>query len=143
MPRSENAFASATIAALIALAILLPALSHALPAASGVVVLLAGVAQFSSWKARYLACSRVASPQIARSASMQGMRLGLDCIACCAGLTAVLLVNGVMDLRAMTLVTLAISAERLAPVPERVAQVIGVVAVVLGLWMLAHAIGVI
>jgi predicted metal-binding membrane protein len=74
---------------------------------------------------------------------MEGMRLGLNCIACCAGLTAVLLVNGVMDLRTMALVTLAISAERLAPAPERVAQVIGVVVIVLGLSMLAHAIGVI
>jgi predicted metal-binding membrane protein len=127
--------------ALMVLAMRSSALSHALPAASGVVVLLAGVAQLSSWKARDLACSRVASLHVARSACLQGLRLGLNCIACCAGLTAVLLVNGVMDLRAMALVTLAVSAERLAPAPERVAQVIGVVVIVLGLSMLARVVG--
>jgi predicted metal-binding membrane protein len=50
-------------------------------------------------------------------------------------LTSVLLVSGMMDLRAMALVTLAITAERLAPSPERVAQAIGVIVVIKGLWM--------
>ena len=127
--------------ALIALAMRVPALSHALPVASGVVVLVAGVSQFSAWKARYLACGRAAALHVARSASMQGVRLGVHCIACCAGLTAVLLVNGVMDLRTMTFVTLAISAERLARAPERVAHAIGVLVVMFGLSMLARAFG--
>jgi predicted metal-binding membrane protein len=68
------------------------------------------------------------------------MRLGVHCIACCAGLTAVLLVNGVMDLRVMAIVTFAITVERLAPAPERIAQVIGVAVVVIGLSMLAQAL---
>jgi predicted metal-binding membrane protein len=42
---------------------------------------------------------------------------------------AILLVIGVMDLRAMAFVGAAITAERLAPAGERVARAIGAVAV--------------
>src|SRR3970282_1773105 len=44
------------------------------------------------------------------------LRLGLHCSYCCAGLMAILLVMGVMDLRAMTVVAAAITLERLPPV---------------------------
>ena len=44
---------------------------------------------------------------------------------CCAGLTVILLVIGVMDLRAMAVVTAAITAERLAPAGEQVARASG------------------
>ena len=52
-------------------------------------------------------------------------RLGLHCGLSCANLTAILLVIGVMDLRAMAVVTAAITAERLAPTGEPAARVIG------------------
>ncbi|MEM5338241.1 DUF2182 domain-containing protein [Paraburkholderia azotifigens] len=123
----------------VTLAIQRPALSRAVPVAAGVVVLMAGASQFSAWKARYLACSRAIVLHGARSAYTHGMRHGMHCVGCCAGLTAVLVVNGVMDLRTMALVTLAISAERLASAPERMARAIGIVIVVLGLSMLARA----
>ena len=54
---------------------------------------------------------------------------------------AVLLVIGVMDLRAMAVVTAAVTAERLAPAGERVARVIGVVVVGAGLFLIARAGG--
>jgi predicted metal-binding membrane protein len=50
-----------------------------------------------------------------------GVGLGLHCSACCGNLIAILLVIGVMDLRAMAVVTAAITWERLAPSGERVA----------------------
>ena len=77
----------------------------------------------------------------AGAAWRHGLRLGLHCVACCAGLTAILLVIGVMDLRAMAVVAAAITAERLAPAGERVAQAIGVVAVGAGLLLTARAFG--
>jgi predicted metal-binding membrane protein len=70
------------------------------------------------------------------------MQLGLRCTYCCAGLTAILLVMGVMDLRAMAIVAGAITLERLAPAGQRVARVIGVLVVAAGLFLLARAIGV-
>ena len=116
-----------------------PALARVVPIAAGVVVLLAGAFQFTAWKARHLACCREA-PRSARAlpadagrAWRHGLRLGLHCAYCCAGLTAVLLVIGVMDLRAMALVTAVTTIERLAPRGERVARAMGVVIVELGL----------
>jgi len=53
----------------------------------------------------------------------------------------ILLVLGVMDLRAMAVVGAAITIERLAPAGERVARVIGVVFVGAGLLLLARAAG--
>jgi hypothetical protein len=49
-----------------------------------------------------------------------------------------LLAIGMMDLVAMAAVTLAISAERLAPAPLRVARVTGVAIVVVGVLTIAR-----
>jgi predicted metal-binding membrane protein len=51
----------------------------------------------------------------------------------------ILLVIGIMDLRAMAVVTAAITVERLAPAGERVARAIGVVIVGGGLLLIARA----
>jgi len=51
---------------------------------------------------------------------------------------AILLVLGVMDLGAMTLVAVAISVERLAPAGERAAQAVGAVAIAEGLVLILH-----
>ncbi|CAB3793383.1 hypothetical protein LMG28614_03708 [Paraburkholderia ultramafica] len=133
--------------ALAALAMRLPALARAVPVALGVVVLIAGALQCTAWKARQLECCRAAPghcgglPADAGTAWRHGLRLGLHCGYCCAGLTVVLLVVGVMDLRAMALVTAAITGERLAPGGERVAQVIGAVVVGAGVVLIARATG--
>jgi predicted metal-binding membrane protein len=124
-----------------------PALARAVPIAVGVVVLVAGALQLTAWKARSLACCRKAPGRDRTLAAdvatawRHGLRLGLDCSHCCAGLMVVLLVIGVMDLRAMTVVGAAITIERLAPAGERVARAIGVVVVGAGLLLLARAAG--
>jgi predicted metal-binding membrane protein len=125
----------------------LPALARAVPIAVGVVVLIAGALQFSAWKAHHLARCRAAPgrgcklPADAGTAWRYGLRLGLHCSHCCAGLTAILLVIGVMDLRAMAVVTAAITAECLAPAGERFARAIGSVVVGAGLLLIARAAG--
>ncbi len=133
-------------AALAAAEMQLPALARAVPMATGVVVLIAGALQFSAWKAHHLACCREAPacralPADAARAWRHGLRLGLHCGYCCGGLTAILLVVGVMDLRAMAVVAAAITVERLAPDGERVARAIGAVAVGAGLLLIARAAG--
>jgi predicted metal-binding membrane protein len=125
-----------------------PALARAVPIAVGVVVLIAGFLQFTAWKTRHLArCREVHGCGCtlradAATAWRHGLRLGLHCGHCCAGLTVVLLVVGVMDLRAMSVVAAAITAERFAPAGERVARAIGVCAVAAGLLLMVRAIGV-
>jgi predicted metal-binding membrane protein len=124
-----------------------PALARAVPGAIGMVVLIAGALQFTEWKARQLECCRNAPgrcrklPADARTAWRHGLRLGLHCGCCCAGLTAILLVAGVMDLRAMAVVTTAITGERLLPGGKRVAQAIGTVVVGAGMVLIAQAAG--
>ena len=124
-----------------------PALARAVPIAIGVVVLIAGAIQFTKWKAHHLACCREApgrNPGLRAdvgTAWRTGLRLGLHCSCGCAGLTAILLVVGVMDLRAMAVVTAAITIERVAPAGERVARAIGAVAIGAGLFLVARAAG--
>ncbi len=123
-----------------------PALARAVPIAAGIIVLMGGALQFTAWKQRHLACCRNSpgrtptSPSIADTAWREGLRLALHCGCCCAGLTAILLVIGVMDLRIMTAVAAAITVERLAPSGERVARVIGGVAVGAGLFLIGRVI---
>jgi len=131
--------------ALAALEMQLPALARAVPLAIGVVVLIAGALQFTAWKAHHLACCREAPgrgrtlPPDVATAWRYGLRLGLHCSHCCVGLMAILLVIGLMDLRAMAVVAAAITVERLAPAGERVARAIGAVVVAAGLFLIALA----
>ena len=58
----------------------------------------------------------------------------------CKWLIAILLVLGVMDLRAMVLVGAAITVERLAPAGQRVARATGVVVFAAGLFLIVRAV---
>jgi predicted metal-binding membrane protein len=124
-----------------------PALARVVPIAVGVVVVIAGALQFTTWKAHHLSCCREpwgrerTLPADAATAWRHGLRLGLHCTYGCAAFTAILLVMGVMDLRVMALVTAAITAERLAPNAERVARAIGIVVVGVGLLLITRAAG--
>jgi len=115
-----------------------------LPVAAGMVLLVAGGVQFTSWKARQLAlwregsgCDCTPAPN-ALGAWRYGLRLGVRCSLCCGSLMLALLAIGMMDLVAMAAVTLAISAERLTPAPLRVARVAGVAIVVVGVLTIAR-----
>jgi predicted metal-binding membrane protein len=122
-----------------------PTLARTVPIATAVVVLIAGALQFTAWKARQLACCREVPghgrtlPTDAGTAWRHGLRLGVHCSYACAGLTAALLVVGVMDLRVMALATAGITAERLAPNGEHVARAIGAIVVVAGMFLTATA----
>ena len=123
-----------------------PGLSRIVPISVGAAVLIAGVLQHTPWKARHLAFCRDEVDRLTPSADVDsalsyGMRLGLHCSQSCAGLTAVAFVLGVMDLRVMAAVAVAITTERLAPAGTRVAQAIGVVIVGTGVLLCAAAIG--
>jgi predicted metal-binding membrane protein len=121
----------------------IPAVARAAPLALGVLLVTAGIVQFSAWKAHHLACCRNGPDRTLRpdaaTAWRHGLRCGLHCSCSCAGLTAVLQGLGLMDLRAMALVMLAIAAERLAPAGERVARAIGAIGVAAGLLLIVRA----
>jgi predicted metal-binding membrane protein len=122
-----------------------PMLARVVPMAAGLVVLIAGAIQFTKWKAHHLTRCRQAPernslPAHTGAAWTQGLHFGFHCGLSCANLTAILLVLGVMDLRAMAAVTAAITAERLAPAGERAARIVGLVAIGIGVLTIGRAV---
>jgi predicted metal-binding membrane protein len=123
-----------------------PSVARSVPLVTGALLVLAGLVQLSGWKAGQLThcrnapgCERMPLPD-ARSAWRYGLRLGAHCSLCCSGLMAVLLVIGVMDVGAMTVVAAAITAERHAARPERVARAVGGVVVISGVLAMGRAL---
>ena len=133
-------------AVLAAIAMHAPALAHAAPAGAGAVVVLASLLQFTSWKAKRLGGCREmqrCTPHSAKRASVRaalrhGMRLGLQCGSCCGNWMVVLLALGVMDLRAMAVVTAAIAAERLMPFHARLVRIMGLAGMAAGVAMMVR-----
>ncbi|HTS89383.1 MAG TPA: DUF2182 domain-containing protein [Gemmatimonadales bacterium] len=113
-----------------------------LPAAAGLLLLALGAVQFTGWKARQLArCRRepacsVPGASTTLGALRRGLDLGIECSRCCGNLMLVLLAIGMTNPLAIVAITVAISAERLAPSPIRVARVAGVGVLVVGLLMM-------
>lgn len=124
------------------------ALARAVPTAAGVIVLIAGFFQLTRFKAYHLACCQKKfesvrkMPADAATAWHHGLRFGLDCSYCCAGLMATLLMLGVMNVGAMAVVAVLINVERLAPATLRVVEAIGVVVIGLGLFLIARSAGI-
>jgi predicted metal-binding membrane protein len=114
-----------------------------LPAATGLLLVAAGAVQLTPWKARQLGLCRTgagcrgAPASNAAAAWRHGWHLGVQCSLCCTGLMLALVTVGMMNLVATAAVTLVISAERLAPVPLRVARIAGVTIVMLGVLTIA------
>jgi predicted metal-binding membrane protein len=134
-------------AALAAIEMRQPTLASAAPIATGLVVLVASSLQFTTWKARLLAwCKEAPSHDHTLTAGITdawryGVCLGLHCCESCAGLMAILLVIGMMDVRAMVVVTTAITVERLAPSRVRAARAIGAIGVGAGMCLIGLAVG--
>jgi predicted metal-binding membrane protein len=123
-----------------------PSVSRSVPLLAAATIVLAGIIQISPWKIRQMMRCR-AAPSCAgacgraHSAWRHGLELGAHCARCCSGLMLALLALGIMDLRAMTIVTAALAAERLAPAPVRIARWIGVLAIAAGVTAMARALG--
>jgi predicted metal-binding membrane protein len=125
-----------------------PALAGAVPIVTLVRVLLAGTLQFTAWKTHHLACCRLApepetlEPNLA-TACRQGRFFGFHCGCCCLNLTVILLVLGVMELRAMAVITAATTLERLAPADGVIVGIIEATALGLGTLLLLRAVSVV
>ena len=120
------------------------AVSQVVPLLAGAAIVIAGLLQLSAWKVRVLACWQHAQfrgpvPARAGPALRHGLQLAGQCSACCVGAMTVLLVVGVMDLKAMAAVAAAITLERLVPARVAVARLIGVAAIVGGLMVIVDA----
>lgn len=129
-----------------ALELRLPAFAAIVPLAAGVVLLLAGSLQLSSWKLRQLAhcwealsCAERVRPRArGGGAWRQGLRLGGRCCLCCSGYMSALLMIGMMRVGVMALVAAAITVERLGPAPRRVARAAGAAIILTGALLLIN-----
>lgn len=99
------------------------AVSRAVPVLGGLTLVLAGLLQFTSWKAGGLDRCRC-PPQCpepggdgAWPSVVTGLRCGSNCASACSGWMLILLVLGIMNLAAMAIVASFIAVEKLAPRP--------------------------
>jgi len=112
------------------------------PTAAGLVVVAAGLFQFSRWKQACL--THCVSPfgfftrhwhaGLAGAARL-GVTHGLYCLGCCWALMAVMFAVGVMSLYWMCLLGLVMFIEKLTPAGLRLAPVIGAALIALGIWI--------
>jgi len=102
------------------------------PYAAGGVIVAAGLYELTPLKRLTLRRCRSAPHE---SAFRGGLAHGLDCVGCSGALMAVLFVLGAMSLVWMAVVAVAIFAEKVLPRGPRLAPVIAVAVVALGIWV--------
>ncbi|WP_207950629.1 DUF2182 domain-containing protein [Marinobacter sp. JSM 1782161] len=114
---------------------------------SGVVLLLAGLYQWSPWKAVCLRHCRGPAgfimqhwqPGLAGALRM-GLVHGAYCVGCCSALMVLLFVGGVMDLLVIAGLTLVVLLEKVMPGGEWLARGLGVLSALAGSWLLVSAL---
>ena len=113
-------------------------LSRAVPLISGILLIAAGIFQFTDLKRRYLLCCRssfgcAGGSSQNESAFRLGCKQGLTCCICCSGLMLTQLILGIMNPLAMVLIAAAIAAEKLFPLPEVTVRIIGFIISIVGI----------
>jgi predicted metal-binding membrane protein len=131
-----------------------PALSRAAPALAGLMLVVAGALQLGRSKEAALSRCRAVSGCEASvgdrheadhhppsdSGFVIGVRQGLLCVRCCAGLMLALLALGTMSLAAMTGIAAVIALEKLAARPRFIVRTAGGTLLALGLFLLARTL---
>jgi predicted metal-binding membrane protein len=122
------------------------AASRAVPAMSGVALIVCGVFQFTPWKMSCLRHCRDPLHFLASHLSpgpIGGWKLGLHhgifCAACCWGLMLIQLSLGIMNLAVMVIVAAVIALEKLVPRSEWIVWTVGGSATAGGLLLLFKA----
>ena len=125
------------------LLLLTPMMEPASPSGAGVLLLIAGVYQWTPLKGTCLQACR--SPlsfltQHWRAGAAGAFRMGLGhgvyCLGCCWALMLLLFAGGVMNLWVITALTVLVLVEKVAPFSGHSSRVTGTVLIGAGLWML-------
>jgi predicted metal-binding membrane protein len=120
-------------------------LSRMTPALSGMTLIICGIIQLTTWKIAALQrcrapdCGTLQNGGAPGSGWRYGFKQGMFCCICCAAPMLALLVLGVMNLAAMTMIAVVITTEKLLPYPERTVRVFGIIALLAGTFTLARA----
>lgn len=116
-------------------------------ALNGLLLLVAGVYQFSPLKKMCLSGCRTPlgflmgewRPGIDGAFAM-GVRHGVLCVGCCWALMALLFVGGVMNLAWIAALSMVVAVEKMAPGGERVAMALGIALIAAGVLRLAMVV---
>lgn len=126
-----------------AMALLSPMMVSSSPLLGGILLISAGLFQFTSLK--YTCLSHCRSPfgyfmtewrEGTRGALMMGLRHGSYCVGCCWLLMALLFVAGVMNLLWVAAIAAYVLIEKVVPTGHRISQIIGLLLIGWGTWML-------
>lgn len=120
-------------------------ISHAVPLAAGLGLIVAGAYQLTSWKAACLSHCRDPFSLIAhhvqrgwRGAIALGAHHGLFCTGCCWALMLMQLVMGVMNIAAMSMIAAVIAMEKTLTRGPLVARAVGIASIAAGVITLAR-----
>jgi predicted metal-binding membrane protein len=139
-----SAVATLAQAALHSAALLSPMMVSTSPVLGGVLLVAAGVFQFTPLKHACLAHCR--SPlgffmtdwrEGLRGALAMGLRHGTHCVGCCWLLMTLLFVAGVMNLLWIAAIAAVVLVEKVAPAGHWVSRAIGVLVIAWGVWLAA------
>lgn len=118
------------------------------PLFGGIVLLLAGVYQFTPFKNACLSQCRTPLGFLltewrdgAKGALVMGLRHGSYCVGCCWLQMALLFVAGVMNLLWMALITVGVLVEKVVPAGQWVNRTMGLLLVGWGVWLLIRTLG--
>lgn len=124
-------------------ALLSPMMASSSVVLGGVLLLLAGIFQFTPLKQRCLTRCRAPLDFITAhwregrgGAFLMGLEHGLFCLGCCWALMALLFVLGVMNLLWIALLTVLVGLEKILPRQRYLSRGIGFLLAAWGIWML-------
>ena len=129
-------------------ALLSPEMISVTPLLGGILLILAGVYQFTPLK--NICLSRCRTPlgflmtewrEGTKGALIMGMRHGIYCVGCCWFLMTLLFVAGVMNLVWVALIALYVLVEKVIPAGQWVSRAIGLLTVGWGAWLLIQVWG--
>lgn len=125
--------------------LLTPMMEPATPRVAGVLLLLAGVYQFTPSKAACLSFCRSPIAFLSsrwrgglNGAFRMGASHGLYCLGCCWALMLLLFAGGVMNLIVILALTVWVAVEKIAPFGAQSARVSGALLIAVGIWMLTR-----
>jgi predicted metal-binding membrane protein len=120
-------------------------MSKSAPIVSGILLIIAGLFQFSSLK--YACLKHCRSPvgffilhwQDGHKGALEmGLRSGMYCVGCCWAIMVLMFVVGVMNIIWMAVLAVFILAEKLIPWGRRFSQVSGIFFIAWGIWVFFH-----
>jgi predicted metal-binding membrane protein len=129
--------------------LLTPMMESASPFLSGVLLVVAGLYQWTPLKGACLGKCRAPAVFLqaaggfrrdAGGAFQMGMRHGAYCVGCCWPLMLLLFIGGVMNILWIAAIAIFVLAEKLLPGGDRMGRAAGVLLVAAGLWFVGRAL---